>query len=165
MPKLWILLALLGIAVTAAVAARSIYVGYDFRGPGYVEGHGVRLEGAGQHAIVVITYGRVGAGRGGDFRERLDEVIQSMNDQPGLIGFAARKRLWGDEVWTLSAWRDRDALHAFLYGAPHAEAMASNAVMPSSFRSVELELETSALPLDWDRAEALFHATHREAVP
>ncbi|MDJ0976566.1 MAG: antibiotic biosynthesis monooxygenase family protein [Planctomycetota bacterium] len=165
MPKLWILFVLLAAAGTAAVAARYVYVGYDFRGPGYDAERGRVVKSAGKRALVVITYGRVGEGRAGDFRERLKDVISSMDDQPGLIGFAARKRLWGDEVWTMSAWTGRDALEAFVYGGPHATAMASGAVTPPSFRSVELELDPAELPLDWDRAEALFDAQVREATP
>ncbi len=146
----------------ALAAATGFTVGVSFRGPGYDPEHGVTAKGAGETAVVAITYGRVASGERSTFRAQLRSVLDDMSDQSGLIGYAVRKELFGDDVWTMSAWVDEAALRDFLGADAHQAAVASGTVAAGSFRYAQVEIPTGDLPLDWNRALEILAAEGAE---
>lgn len=97
-----------------------------------------------------------------EYTERVVEALQS-GTVPGLVGFSMRKELFGDQVWTMSAWTDREASRRFAASSPHREAMevASDAIR--SLRVRTLDLPRDAPPPSWD--EALRWLERPEATP
>ena len=144
-------LAYLGLAFTGGC-----YVGVPFRGPGWDAQRGVTVDAPNDTVLVAITHGERTPGEGGAFRRELRAVLAELPEQPGLIGSSARAALFGNEIWTLSAWRDEDALDAFVASPVHRHAARSGGVERRSVVSVVLELPADELPLSWARAERLF---------
>ena len=106
-------------------------------------------------AIVALTYARLRpeSDRRGRFYDLSADVIDELEDQPGLIGYRLQRSLSGAEVWTQTVWTDVGALTAFLYTGAHATAASQedDLVIDSAFANVTIP--RSAAPLDWEAAE------------
>lgn len=108
-------------------------------------------EQAEQSVVLVLTHVVVDKQQRGEFDRQNSRVLASMGSHPGLIGYAARRQLFGDEGWTMSVWTNDEARAAFVRSAVHREAIARS--MPA-LRTVELKRLTVArknLPADWDQ--------------
>jgi hypothetical protein len=66
-----------------------------------------------------------------------------------------RRELFGDRIWTLSAWRDDDSLDRFLASPEHVRAVREGGVPRSSVVFVRVPLPKALLPLSWPQAERL----------
>jgi heme-degrading monooxygenase HmoA len=102
--------------------------------------------------VLVLTRVVVNPAQRSEFDQQNGRVMASMGSQPGLIGYAARRQLFGDEGWTMSVWANEEARAAFVRSALHREAIAKS--LPA-LRSVELKRLTIArkdLPTDWEQA-------------
>jgi heme-degrading monooxygenase HmoA len=86
-----------------------------------------------------------------DYTERLADSLDA-GQYPGLVGYSIRKEILGDEVWSLTAWTDLNAMVNFARSGLHAEAKsrASHAIRELQVR--HFELEPSALPPSWELA-------------
>ena len=138
-----------------ALVAPGCHIGRPFQGPGFDPERGVTAPGAGATVVVGVTYGKVAPGSGRRFSEQLGRVRTSLEDQPGLIGHAVRKHLFGREVWTLSVWTDEDSLDTFLEQAVHREASREGGIPRTAVRSRRAVVPASELPLSWSWAEEL----------
>ena len=101
--------------------------------------------------VLVLTRVVVDPEQRGEFDRQNSRVMASMNSHPGLIGYAARRELFGDQGWTLSVWANDEARAAFVRSAVHREAIAKS--LPA-LRGVELKRLTVArkdLPANWDQ--------------
>lgn len=108
-------------------------------------------EQANDTVVLVLTRVVVDTQQRREFDRQNNRVLGSMASQPGLIGHAARRQLFGDQGWTMSVWTDDAARAAFVQSAVHREAVARS--MPA-LRTVELKRLTVArrdLPTDWDQ--------------
>lgn len=100
--------------------------------------------------VLVLTRVVVDTRQRSEFDRQNRRVLASMGSQPGLIGYAARRQLFGDQGWTMSVWADDEARAAFVRSAVHREAIAQS--LPA-LRAVELKRMTVArkdLPANWD---------------
>jgi len=103
-----------------------------------------------EQVVLVLTRAVVDAARRSEFDRQNNRVLASMGNQPGLIGYAARRQLIGDQGWTMSVWADDEARAAFVHSPTHREAIAKS--LPA-LRVVELKRLTVSrkdLPADWD---------------
>ncbi len=103
-----------------------------------------------QTVVLVLTRVVVDTQQRHEFDRQNSRVLASMGSQPGLIGHAARRQLFGDQGWTMSVWADDEARVAFVRSAVHREAIAQS--LPA-LRAVELKRMTVArkdLPANWD---------------
>ncbi len=92
----------------------------------------------------------------GDFWIGVRLVEAALPQQPGLIGFALRRELLGDRVWTITAWESKNELRRFMELPAHQEAMKLGARALIEFRSVLLMRPESGWPLSWtDALQAL----------
>lgn len=101
--------------------------------------------------VLVLTRVVVDTARRAEFDRQNTKVMASMGQQPGLIGYAARRQLFGHQGWTMSVWTNEEARAAFVRSAVHREAIAKS--MPAVV-AVELKRLTVArkdLPADWDQ--------------
>jgi heme-degrading monooxygenase HmoA len=143
--------ALLLVGAGLAAACR---VATPFRGPGFDDDVGALAE-VPQSVVVAITAGRIEAGGASAFAARLDEVLAALPANDGLVGFSVRRELFGDRIWTLSAWRDDDSLDRFLASPEHVRAVREGGVPRSSVVFVRVPLPKALLPLSWPQAERL----------
>jgi len=150
-----------GRAVALATTALVLFlvsgcrVGYPFRGPGYDADRGVVHPDAGKQVLVVVTRGDVEAGGGDEFAGELRAVMDSMNEQDGLVGYSVRKELFGSRVWTMSVWIDRASMERFVYSTAHRKAMASGTIARGSFITAAALLDASLTPPSWAEAERM----------
>ena len=155
----------LSIALFASIAALLAIVpgctiGLPFRGPGYDSSDGVTDPNADDQVLVALTYTVVN-GNGEErsaFRRGISSVVDSLEEQPGLIGFSVRRELFGKQAWTMSVWTDEDSLDAFVDSSAHREAMSSGGRALEMVRSLRLEVPRAEIPLSWKRVEELFDA-------
>lgn len=108
-------------------------------------------EQARESVVLVLTHVTVDTTQRREFDRQNSRVLASMGSHPGLIGYAARRQLFGDQGWTMSVWASDEARAAFVRSAVHREAIARS--MPA-LRTVELKRLTVArkdLPADWEQ--------------
>ncbi|MEO1481197.1 MAG: antibiotic biosynthesis monooxygenase [Myxococcota bacterium] len=98
----------------------------------------------------------------GDKREDFDEYVFIVADAmergniPGLVGFRIRKELFGDEVWTMSAWESEEALADFVRSDVHRKAMRVGRPAIVRMKTRRLTVDGAEVPIGWDRAQAEF---------
>ena len=108
-------------------------------------------EQAQETVVLVLTHVVVDTQQRREFDRQNSRVLASMGSHPGLIGYAARRQLFGDQGWTMSVWASDEARAAFVRSAVHRETVTRS--MPA-LRTVELKRLTVArkdLPADWDQ--------------
>ena len=122
-----------------------------FKGPGYNRGAGVAFDQSTDTVVVALTHAVVGKDRD-NFDRGVSRVVDSLAQQPGLIGYSLRRELFGNEAWTLTVWRDEASLDAFVRSSAHQQAIRSGAaeLVAANFR--RLELPASEIPIDWEHA-------------
>ncbi|MER5602203.1 DUF3291 domain-containing protein [Streptomyces sp. NPDC002265] len=79
-------------------------------------------------------------------------VLRQARRSPGLIGTSLRAEPLRRTFWTLSAWRDQEALNAFDRTGPHARSVRR--LRPGTRSSVFVfwSTERDRLPVTWDEA-------------
>ena len=108
-------------------------------------------EQAEEPVVLVLTRVVVDSRQRREFDRQNSRVLASMGTHPGLIGYAARRELFGDQGWTMSVWANDEARATFVRSAVHREAVTRS--MPA-LRTVELKRLTvprKDLPADWDQ--------------
>ncbi|MFD9004701.1 DUF3291 domain-containing protein [Streptomyces sp. NPDC059582] len=80
-------------------------------------------------------------------------VFQQVRRSPGVIGASLQAEPLKRTFWTLSAWRDQDALNAFNRTDPHAKSVRR--LRPGMKGSVFVfwNTERDQLPISWDEAK------------
>ncbi len=107
-------------------------------------------EAAEQPVVLVLTKVVVDQDRRAEFDRQNSRVIASMNQQPGLLGFGARRELFGPQGWTITIWADEASRAAFMRSGVHGEAIlrSRQAIVAAEFK--RLTLPRRDLPKDWD---------------
>ena len=141
----------LGIAASALALLGGCAISTSFQGPGYDRASGtVTLPGQ-DTVVVALTHAVLGNSRR-NFDRGVERVVDSLEQQPGLIGYSLRRQLFGNEAWTLTVWRDEASLEAFVRSRPHREAVRSAAGELTSAAFRRVELPAAEIPIDWDTA-------------
>ena len=122
-----------------------------FQGPGYDRSVGVTEIDDRQTVVVALTHAVVGDSRR-NFDRGVEGVVDSLESQPGLIGYSLRRELLGNEAWTLTVWRDEASLDAFVRSPAHRQAIQNGMgdITTASFRRIELP--AAKIPIDWESA-------------
>jgi heme-degrading monooxygenase HmoA len=148
--------------VSAPILAGCEYVSADgwyyspFEGPGYTMGDGLTADLPADHEyIVATTY--LPIRQDGEaatlFGEHMQAIQAELDAGPdGLIGYSLGSTIAGDEVRTVTVWRDTDALFGFTLGPAHAAAMADGARIerPETSRVGSWRATADELPPRWD---------------
>ncbi|MDJ0787450.1 MAG: hypothetical protein QNK05_11625 [Myxococcota bacterium] len=124
-----------------------------FRGPGVrTDGHVALPED--QRVVVALTYAVLSDDRG-PFDRYIGYVAEDMDAHAGLVGFSIGKRIFGNDVWTMSVWEDRRSLEDFVESDRHQQAIQAAGSAIVSLKTKQLELPAGEVPLTWERAFAL----------
>jgi len=106
--------------------------------------------------IVALTYAELDPARRAPFDEHLKQVVASLDEQPGRIGYSLCRELFGNKVWTMTAWADETSRAMFEYASVHQRAIEASRSAILKTRFARVTVKASELPLPWKRAlEAL----------
>lgn len=89
------------------------------------------------------------------FDEQTMLVYREMDKQPGLVAYAIRRELFGNQVWTISVWRDQDSRMRFFMSDVHQRAIYMSQDAIESVRYKRIDVRRSELPLSWHRVERI----------
>lgn len=123
----------------------SCTVSTPFRGPGYSNG----TPGSDGDVIVAVTHATLHRGNRSAFDKHTSLVIKDIPTHAGYLGHSVRKQLFGNEVWTLSVWRDHVSLDEFVRAPVHREAIKQgiDAIIEAQF--LRFEWPASSPPPRW----------------
>jgi len=79
-------------------------------------------------------------------------VVRQLERTDGLVGYSLRAQPLAKTFWTLSAWRDREALSAFVGEMPHRAAMGHLRPHMGATRFISWTVRGDGLPVSWDEA-------------
>ena len=119
------------------------------RGPG-VTGGRVADTGSTAPVVVVLTEADVEPSQRSLFTAQIKAVLATLDRQPGYLGGAVRRELFGPAGWTMTIWRSGADVDAFYASPEHRTAMRQGAPALRAFRSRRLTLPTTEVPLSWD---------------
>lgn len=105
-----------------------------------------------QPVVLVLTRVVVDIPQRAEFDRQNGKVMDSMGAQPGLLGYSARRELFGPQGWTMSVWASDEARAAFVRSAVHREAIARSAPAIVTVELKRVTLARKDLPRDWDAA-------------
>lgn len=111
------------------------------------------------HAVVLtLSATEHQPGQRSEFFRDTRRVLADLPEQPGLLGYSFRFELFGNEAWTMTAWRDEAARDAFVRSPAHLAAMRNSARTAQNLRFITMQVPLEALPLSWADARALLSA-------
>ena len=81
------------------------------------------------------------------------QIMGQLRKAQGLLGYSLLAHPFEGKFWTLSAWKDDEALRRFVQDPPHVRIMSalSSHMKPTKF--VRWTVKGSELPLRWDETE------------
>lgn len=109
-----------------------------------------------REVVLVITRIAVNPNERREFDRQTSLVIDSMTAHSGLLGYSARRELFGVQGWTFSAWTNDDARRNFVRSAMHRSAIQKSAAAIVTVELKRLTLPLGKLPSNWKDALALF---------
>ncbi|GAB4169124.1 MAG: hypothetical protein OHK0024_04700 [Thalassobaculales bacterium] len=104
--------------------------------------------------IVALSEARVRPAVGAHlaFWPRSSDVLRSLADQPGLVGYGVRIEPFGTRAWTMTVWQDEASLAGFVKGAAHGRAVAEGLPALADARFARLRTRRGDTPLSWEEA-------------
>ena len=150
----------IGLVAGAFALLGGCTISTPFKGPGYDRDDGVTGDRSGATVVVALTHAVLGPERR-NFDRGVDRVVDSLAQQPGLIGSSLRRELFGNEAWTMTVWRDAAALDAFVRSSVHQQAIRDGAGDLAGANFSRFELPAAALPIDWETALDYLAASQR----
>ena len=153
---------LVSMATGALFTLFGLALATPIQGPGYEPSRGVTAQEVGR-IVVAITRARVNRDRAARraFWSYVDEVENSLVDQPGFIGFSKRRELIGNQAWTMTLWSDEASLNAFVRSPAHRAAMRSAGRLLEGASFVRFGRSVAAGPLKWSEALAQLEESGR----
>ena len=79
-------------------------------------------------------------------------VVKKLTSAQGLVGYSFLARPLSKQFWTLSAWKNEDALRAFVQHPPHVRIMTAMTPHMGEAKFVRWMVKGSQFPLNWDDA-------------
>jgi heme-degrading monooxygenase HmoA len=148
-PVVWTIAGLAG-GLSAAFGLVGCAVARPFSGPGYTKHQGVTLDGAGTNVVVGVTNAQVDGAARGVFDEFTRRTIESLASNDGFIGYSVRSRPLGNEVWTMTVWRDSPALDSFVQSPAHRAAMREGLAPVVRAKFLRFEVPAAEVPPTWE---------------
>jgi|SRR6516162_5619630 len=81
------------------------------------------------------------------------KIRKQLATADGLAGYSLDAHLLRKTFYTLSAWKDRDAMNRFVHSGQHAAMLADMAGRLGKPTFTESTTPASAVPLDWAAAK------------
>jgi|SRR5215472_11239344 len=80
------------------------------------------------------------------------KVVRQLASAQGLVGYSFLAHPLSREFWTLSAWKNEDALRSFVQHPPHVRIMTAMTPHMGETKFVRWMVKGSQLPLNWEEA-------------
>ena len=128
-------------------------VSRPFEGPGWTDG-ALTSDHEGPF-LVGATYARPHADQSDAFDDHvaaIQDVLDSMDEDSGLIGYSLRGEIAGRDNWTLTVWTSEEAMYGFVTSEEHLAAMAEADTILEDASFTHWETDASSLPPDWNEA-------------
>jgi len=150
------------IAVVSFVALGGCAIATPFQGPGYDGRDSAAAEGP-DKLIVAVTNGVLNGDSDARSRfwDHVAKVERSLSERQGFVGHSKRKEIFGNEVWTLTVWRDESSLNAFVQSDTHQTAIREAFGAFETARFARFEISRREMPVTWDRALAALEKANR----
>jgi heme-degrading monooxygenase HmoA len=81
------------------------------------------------------------------------QIQRQLAGSEGLIGYSMDANIVGKEFWTLSVWKDAEALRQFVRRTPHDEIMRDLLADMGQMEFVRWKASGSSIPPDWGAAK------------
>ena len=82
------------------------------------------------------------------------QIIGQLKQAQGLLGYSLLAHLFEGKFWTLSAWKDDEALRRFVQDPPHVRIMSALSTHMKPTKFVRWTVKGGSLPLRWDEAQS-----------
>jgi quinol monooxygenase YgiN len=98
-------------------------------------------------------------------------IVRALARADGLVGYSLKADILRKTFWTVSAWENEEALHAFVRSDVHRAAMASVGPYMKEPRIETLRVAGGVLPLPWADIRGLatpnseVFGSHRPTIP
>ena len=114
----------------------------------------LKMSGAGaeDQVVVVLTHIVVDSNQRSEFDRQTRRVIDSLPSHSGMLGYSARRQIFGNEAWTMSMWASDADRAGFVRSAVHQEAIAKSAPAIVNIQLKRLSLTLKDVPAGWPRA-------------
>ena len=114
----------------------------------------LKMSGAGaeDQVVVVLTHIVVDSNQRSEFDRQTRRVIDSLPSHSGMLGYSARRQIFGNEAWTMSMWASDADRAGFVRSAVHQEAIAKSAPAVVNIQLKRLSLTRKDVPAGWPRA-------------
>ena len=114
----------------------------------------LKMSGAGadDQVVVVLTHIVVDSNQRSEFDRQTRRVIDSLPSHSGMLGYSARRQIFGNEAWTMSMWASDGDRAGFVRSAVHQEAIAKSAPAIVNIQLKRLSLTRKDVPAGWPRA-------------
>ena len=126
------------------------------KGPGVDSGSGEMKDGA-ETVFVGLTYALLvdDPKLHSTFWSHVGKVEASLPGHPGFVGYSKRKRLFGNEAWTMTIWTDEKSLKDFIESEVHQTAIRESMRALDSAAFARIELKREEIPLSWKSAQQM----------
>lgn len=114
----------------------------------------LKMSGAGadDQVVVVLTHIVVDSNQRSEFDRQTRRVIDSLPSHSGMLGYSARRQIFGNEAWTMSMWASDADRAGFVRSAVHQEAIAKSAPDIVNIQLKRLSLTRKDVSAGWPRA-------------
>lgn len=108
--------------------------------------------------VVAVTHAQLRPDGSERFWKLTRGVLDALPGHAGLHGYALRRRISGDEAWTMTAWASEEAIAAFVRSPEHREAMRATGAVLAQARFARFTIPAGEFPPTWERALAALAA-------
>ena len=116
-----------------------------------------------QVVVVAITHAVIkeDAHARARFFDHVATVEESLPANEGFIGFSKRRRVLGNEAWTMTVWTDEDSLNAFMHSPAHLAAIRTTGEVLEAAHFGRVSVRADALPLTWEQGLEILQNSRR----
>jgi quinol monooxygenase YgiN len=102
--------------------------------------------------VVALTWASLDPQRRAVFDRYTNRLVETLPQQPGLLGYSVRRELLGNEVWTMTVWSSDEARRNYVYSPLHQEAITETYGIIQRARFVRYVTTAAELPPIWPAA-------------
>jgi len=95
------------------------------------------------------------------FWDRVSSVRSSLEENDGYLASAIRKEIFGSRAWTMTIWKNDEALEQFIYSRAHERAMKDGAPAVKNSKFYRSQRTWKELPMAWEVVEKLIYEEGR----
>lgn len=114
---------------------------------------------AGETRVVALTHAVLDPATRRDFDRQTEAIFNVLGEQPGIVGYAVRRQFFGNEVWTMTIWRDEASRARFVSSQRHRDGIAAGSKAVRQGRFVRIEVPAAETPIPWSRALTLLESS------